>query len=283
MRKTKTRLIYRDKKGRFVSKEKIFNPGVVKTVTKTRGKRKPLEIFNAEQVKVDYSPEIEQRLTARKQSLNDVIKFRNAKGQFVSAKDRYSGKVEAVDITRRGKKIRVYDKRTEGENLTPSILQQVTEGIFARNVDPYTGKEKSRRKIFELLPAVFEPIEKIIVPGNVKYSAFWLGNKIAELRGIRGKLLHIILLIKDGDAYRKIDFYHRVKKNKHRRKIGQKIYDLLPFQIYKRINEGAGMVGLVFYKSIPKKGVLLDRVGKKEVKLIWAIIEKLIQTDRDLK
>lgn len=161
-----------------------------------------------------------------KRTQQRVLLF-DAKGRFLSDRDRYTSRLARVMIKRGGRYVTVAK-----DSQTPSTLASVLS-----------------RTEFDSLAEAVSPIRTFKT--RKKYAAWDLASQIDKIKGIRRKLLKFDIVVRDGDRKRVVSFYNVVKSNRERN-----------FQIWKRINEALGASGYYTYDRVGSK-ILADRKGKK--------------------
>lgn len=157
------------------------------------------------------------------------VLFRDASGRFVRAAERYQ---KAVTVQRlfRGKYVTVTEGKTR---ITPKRL-----------VNLLTQDE------FESLPANYSS-EKMIQTTAKKYTAWDLANKLERERGVRGKVLRVTMMVKDGERMRRITFFRKMKRK------GKAAYGF-----FRQMNEAIGNERMYLYNRISSK-LFPDRKGKQ--------------------
>jgi len=169
------------------------------------------------------------------------ILVKDFKGRFVKLKDRYSDKVAKV-LAWRGRQYKAVFIRSEGVGpLTPKTLVNLLMN------DEYETLPEAVQKYDELKP-------------KGKYQAWDIGVQLSRRRGIRGKLMKLILHLKDGKRMRKVITYTRISKGP------------IGVNIWGAINRAVGASGFYLYDRFAGK-LLVDRRGKK------VVIDKVIMQE----
>ena len=167
------------------------------------------------------------------------VVFRNKKGQFIPARDRYTADVAMVQVVRRREYIIVAERRLKPDELV-NVLNQ---------------------REFETLPEAL--VEMKTYTSRSKYKAWDIAEQVDKTPRVRRKNLKYTLTMLDGNRRREISFYHNIKRNT------QSSYSL-----FRRINQEIGLEGMFLYDRVGGK-MLADRRGK-QVKLVNIKVEEVV-------
>lgn len=157
------------------------------------------------------------------------VVFRDALGRFVAEKERYQ-KAVMVQRVIKGKYITVTEGKTR---VTPKRLVELVP-----------------QDEFEALPAAYKDPEAIMTKAK-KYTAWDLSTKMEKIRGIRGKMLKVTMMIRDGDRMKEISFFRRVKRRGN-----------FAYGFFRAMNEAIGNEGGYLYNRVASK-IFPDRRGRQ--------------------
>jgi hypothetical protein len=170
-----------------------------------------------------------KKKSTKKKSTKRVLFF-DARGKFVSARQRYDGLVDRVMVSRGRRYVEVFKKVRS--DLNPQQLANVTT-----------------RQEFESLPESY--MFKGELKPKSKYQVWDIANKLDSMKGIRRKLLKVDVMVEDGKRLKVMPMYHIIKSNKKS-----------SYHIFRRINDLLGANNMFTYDRIGSK-LLADRRGKK--------------------
>lgn len=168
------------------------------------------------------------------------VYFRNAKGQFVPERKRYTKVVKSVQAKRGGEYVTIIKDRTPTPTMLADLLNQ---------------------REFEQLPEALVKIKDYTPKG--KYSAWNIAEQIDKTKRVRRKNLKVTLRVLDGNRLKTIEFYHHIKSNQPS-----------SYSIFRRINAEIGIEGYNLYSVVRGKHIA-DRKGK-QVKLVDVLVEEII-------
>jgi len=162
------------------------------------------------------------------QRIGRRVVFRDRRGRFVAESERYQ---RATRVYRqfRGK----YHEVWTGKQLTPKKLA---------NLLP--------RPEFEELAPNFSA-ERTLVPRNKHFTAWDLSQQVNRLRGLRGHMVRVTMVLRDGKQARKITFFRRAKRKGN-----------MAYGFFRQANVAIGMEGGYLYNRIGSK-FFPDRKGKR--------------------
>ncbi len=129
-----------------------------------------------------------------------------------------------------------------------------------RKVTPKSLVDLLPRDTFEsLAPNYAAPVE--VAPQAKKYTAWDAAGKAQNLRGIRGHMVKVEMLIRDGKQTKKIGFYTKIRRK-----------GAFQYSLFRSMNRALANEKTYLYNRIGSK-LLPDRKGKK-VHLVSIAISK---------
>lgn len=171
------------------------------------------------------------------------VEFRDENGRYVAESRRYQ---EATSMYRkyRGKMVRVWES-SKGKRLRPKDLADLLP-----------------RDEFEALAANYGDA-KTIVPKDKHFTAWDLSNQMNRVRGLRGHMVKVIMILKDGAQTKRVTFYRKAKRK-----------GSMAYGFFKQANAAIGNAGGYLYNKIKNK-LFPDRKGRKVKLLGWELAVEL--------